>query len=191
MLLLAVRRIEFPGRRADIPLDDDVTEEALGETLGSADPRVFLALLRDPRERHATSIHDYDVFPVGTIARLLEYGDRAVVEVEERGRIVRITPREDLGFDATVDSLPVNEPALPEIGERMRRVRELFVGWARTHGRVAAESAFARAEQNPSRLAYAIASFGPLDENARQKLLETLDLHDQLELLESALLGAK
>lgn len=188
MLLLQSELVAFPGRRVTLSLaDTDASDEAIAVAFGAPDRRVFISFWRHEtsmdRRSARSGVHD-----IGSVARLVSTpGALAEADVEARARMLSSRPIPGGGIDAEIDVLPVEEPSIEEIGDRMRRVRELFVQWARQNGRLDAMAVFARRTTSPSRLVYAMASFGPFVEPDRQAILEALDFDAQLSLVERRL----
>ena len=198
LLLVPLPVVIFPvaGRRVDITFDaildrplpgvraiPAISDSLLDQLEASVDRQVFTSLQGAPGvEPIVPGVHD-----VGSICAVHEMSRAiGIVECLERGRIRSV---EEVPGGRFVNVVPLlsTDPALEEVGESMRRARDLFTAWAAQHRRIAA--GYVRAITSPSRMVFTIASFGPFRETERQALLESLDVADALERVIGAFSG--
>ncbi len=178
----------MPRQIAPLGVGRQKSLKALETALGG-DRMILLAAQKQDDLEEPTA---KDIYPVGTICRIIQVGKQpdgvlqVIVEGVVRGDILRVE-REDPHFEVRVAPRPDPVEKSPEIEALMRGVLSQFERFAKYSRSVAPEQyAGVMQADEPGRLADLVAQHLPLKIEERQQLLE-LNPKDRLELLSQIL----
>ena len=144
---------------------------------------ILLVAKRDPEVAEPTAADLFDVGCIGTILQHLALPDgkvKVLIEGNQRARIVRLAADGDY---LKADVAPTPEPALPAAANEaaVQSLRAQFKRYAEGAKKEAGDLASALASiDDPARLADTIAAQLPFPLEAKQEVLETVDLEQRV-----------
>jgi len=190
--LLPLRDIVvFPGMVVPLFVGRDKSVNALEKAMGT-DKKVFLA---SQKKAKTDNPGEGDIHKVGTLANILQLlrlpdgTVKVLVEGESRCRILGFVPHPDF-FHVRLEPLEDEAIRTVQIEALCRNIRSTFEAYSKHNKKITQEILDAVADiDSPSRLADTIAAYVPFKLEAKQKLLEALDLSKRLEILFGYLRG--
>ncbi len=157
------------------------------------DSYIFLCTQKDAKTEDPTEEEFYHIGTVSKIKQMLKLPGgsiRVLVEGINRGKIVNIV-KEDEYFEADIDEYVYDPDSIvvtKEIKAAMRLVISDFEDYLRLNNRMAADILLTVTDiEDPGRLADVISSYINFKPDEHQKILETLDFYERLELLHQML----
>ena len=153
---------------------------AAASTAGAS---ILLVAKRDPEVAEPTAADLFDVGCIGTILQHLALPDgkvKVLIEGNQRARVVRLAADGDY---LKADVAPTPEPALPAAANEaaVQSLRAQFKRYAEGAKKEAGDLASALASiDDPARLADTIAAQLPFPLEAKQEVLETVDLEQRV-----------
>jgi ATP-dependent Lon protease len=158
------------------------------------DSHIFLCTQKDAKIEDPTYEEFYHVGTVCKIKQMLKLPGgsiRVLVEGINRGKIVNIV-RDDEYFEADIDEFTYDPEKIvvdKEMKAAMRLVINDFEEYLRLNNRVAADVLLIVEDiEDPGRLADVISSYINFKTETHQKILETFDFYERLELLHQLLI---
>jgi ATP-dependent Lon protease len=183
--------VVYPRMKSAFVVGRPASVAALVRALEEPGKRIFLVTQRDPQQDEPGAD---DVFEVGVVATILQHVSfpngtiKVGVEGQLRGRWVQLIQRESAGFEAHVELLPT--PAINDsrVARYMANLSTLFQQFARLSQQVGAESVLAELQtDDPDLFADTLAAAVPIATSDKQRLLETVNPLERLQLLNDIL----
>ncbi|NLX62897.1 MAG: AAA family ATPase, partial [Tissierellia bacterium] len=154
---------------------------------------IFLCTQKDAKIDDPTVEEFYHIGTVCKIRQMLRLPGgsiRVLVEGLNRGKIVNMT-REDDYFEAEIDEYTYDAEKIvvdKEMTAIMRLVVEDFEEYLRLNSRISSDALLTVMDiDDPSRLADIVASYISINIETHQKILETFDFYERLEVLHKIL----
>ncbi|MEL7482090.1 MAG: endopeptidase La [Pseudomonadota bacterium] len=183
--------VVFPEMVAPLFVGRDKSVRAL-EMVDEADNEIMLVAQTDPAIDDPSGD---DVFPIGTIAtilQLLKLPDgtvKVLVEGQSRGRIVNLNDR-GAYFDAEIAVMDSEEVAPDEVKALMRAVVDQFENYVKLNRKIQPDSvATIMKITDPGKLADTVAAQLSIKLSDKQELLEIANVKERLERVFSQMEG--
>jgi ATP-dependent Lon protease len=192
--LFAVRDVVvFPHMVLPLDVSRSKSVKALEEAMAQK-RLVFIATQREARTEDPQL---NDIYPIGTVARVLELLKMAngrhkiLVEGQVRGRIGSFRLLPDRGFiEADFETLPDPHTDTPELQAMMRQCAQLFDEYIKVNRKVSFEASISLGDiSEPGRFADTVASNILLPLPDKQAILEITDVRERLERVVQTLSG--
>ncbi|MGC9196102.1 MAG: endopeptidase La [Syntrophobacteraceae bacterium] len=186
MPLLPLRDIVvFPSMVVPLFVGRDKSVNALEKAMGS-DKKIFLAAQTKAK---TDTPGEGDIYRMGTVANILQIlrlpdgTVKVLVEGEYRARILSFLPHPD-HFVVQLEAIEETEDKTVELEALMRGVKSSLEAYSKHNKKITQEILDTVAAIDvPSRLADTVASYMPFKLEAKQKLLETVNVLQRIEKL--------
>jgi len=157
------------------------------------DKEIFLAAQKSAQKEDPTKDDIYMVGAVGTIIQLLRLPDgtvKVLVEGKKRGRIKRYIPNVDFYLVDVEEMEDSGSATTVKIEALMRSASETLEKYLRLSNRIpSGVNTVVSSIDSPSKLTDVIASHLSVKLESRQKILETLEVPDRLEMIYELMLS--
>ncbi len=177
--------VVFPHMVAPLVVGRDKSIKALEKAMEDR-TEIFLTTQKDPSEDEPTEDGIYTLGTIAKVLQLLRLPDgtiKALVEGKRRGRVSRFISNQDY-LEVEINEIESVDLGQAETVAFIREIQEAFKEYAKVKKKVPQEvSSTLTKIDSSAKFADVLASHLPLKTEEKQKILETINVHERLEFL--------